>query len=189
MITAWLRERFRPVVFVPTAFVIAAAASASAGFNLQSLAQNTIVALLLLLQFRLWDDLADRPADAVAHPTRVMVNAQSTRPFQALCLAVALVNIGIAIQSHESTLAVSTLLALNAALGLWYALRSRRSIAGDQLLLAKYPAFVVVVAGDHALAAPLTMAIGAAAIYAGASIYEAWHDPASPVATLIGGRT
>ena len=188
MIAAWLRERFRPVTFVPIAVVIATAASAPAPIELQRLLQDSLIALLLLLQFRLWDDLADRSADAATQPHRVLVKARSTRPFVTLCLALALVNMGLATRA-ESTLAVSTLLTLNVALGLWYGLRSRRSIAGDQLLLAKYPAFVVVVAGDRAVAAPLTTAIVAAVIYSAASIYEAWHDPASPVATTLGGRS
>lgn len=188
MIAAWLRERFRPVRFVPIAVVIATAASAPAPIELWRLWQDSLIVLLLLLQFRLWDDLADRSADAATQPHRVLVKTRSTRPFVALCLALALVNIGLATRA-ESALAVSTLLTLNVALGLWYGLRSRRSITGDQLLLAKYPAFVLIVAAERAVAAPLTSAVAAAAIYSAASIYEAWHDPASPVAAALGGRS
>ena len=36
---------------------------------------------------------------------------------------------------------------------------------------------------------PLPIAAAAAALYAAASLYEAWHDPASPVASLLGGRS
>ena len=187
MIAAWLRERFRPAVFLPIAVVIAAASSLSV-FSPGVLLQDSVLTLFLLLQFRLWDDLADRSADAVTHPHRVLVQTRSTQPFVTLNIALALLNIGLSVRGSESALAVSTLLTLNAALGLMYALRTHRSIGVDQLLLAKYPAFVLIVAGDRAIAAPLTTTIAAAAIYAGASIYEAWHDPMSPVGHVVGGR-
>lgn len=187
MIAAYLRERFRPFPYLPLAVAIAGAASLSTQIDLSRTAIDTGVALLLLLQFRLWDDLADRGADAPAHPNRVMVRAASVRRFVALCTALAAINLALALGS--SGLAASTLVVLHAALGLWYVLRSGRSVAGDQLLLAKYPAFVLIVAGDRGLAAPLATAIAATAVYVAASIYEAWHDPASPVASLLGGRS
>lgn len=189
MIAAYFRERFRPVVFVPVAAIIAAASRVSTGIEPWTLAEDIGFALLLLLQFRLWDDLADRHTDGIRHPERVLARAPSTRRFVLLCTALAFVTTGLAALRDDTALAVSSLVALQAALGLWYALRSRRSIAGDQLLLAKYPAFVLIVAGGRAAEAPLTTAIAAAAIYAAASIYEAWHDPASPAATLLGGRS
>jgi hypothetical protein len=188
MIAAWLRERFRAVVFVPVALVIGAAASAAGSFAVWRLVQDAAFVLSLLLQFRLWDDLADRSADAIMHPDRVLVKAPSTRSFRTLCSALGLINIVFAIRADQTAIAVSTLIALNGALALWYALRSRRSLAGDQLLLAKYPAFVLVVAGDRAAAAPLITAVAATLVYFVASVYEARHDSASPVGMLIGGR-
>jgi hypothetical protein len=57
------------------------------------------------------------------------------------------------------------------------------------LLLAKYPAVVLVLAGDRLASAPVAIGLSAAAIYLAASAYEAWHDPVSPLGTLLGGRS
>lgn len=186
MIAAYLRERFRLVMFLPLAIAIAAAAGS---FGFVRLGLGVSFALLLLLQFRLWDDLADRRADTAAHPDRVLVRAASLRPFIVVVAALAILNTGLALLRDTSGLSLAALVVLHAVLGLWYRRRSGRSIAGDQLLLAKYPAFVVVVAGQRTFTDPLTIGVTAAALYAAMSLYEAWHDPSSPVGLLRGGRS
>lgn len=188
MITAYLCERFRPKVFVPLAMVIAAAAAAGS-VELARLGFEAAFALLLLAEFRLWDDLADRRADRATHPDRVLVRRASVRRFIALVMALALVNVTIAFVRDGLALSLWTILALHVALALWYARRSGRTLAGDQLLLAKYPAFVVIVAGARTVTDPLTIGLAAGVLYAAVSVYEAWHDPSSPVGLLIGGRS
>ena len=188
MIAAYLRERFRPSVFVPLAVFVAFAAS-SGRVDIIRLSADACVALLLLLEFRLWDDLADREADASHHPHRVLVKASSAMPWQMGCGALTATNLVICVVRGGASIALPVLLTLHAALAALYALRSGRTIAGDQLLLAKYPAFVVIVAGARAVEWPLPIAAAALALYAAASLYEAWHDPASPVAALLGGRS
>jgi SAM-dependent methyltransferase len=185
MITAYLAERFRPVLFVP--FAIALTIAASAGrYHAPALLFDAVTMILLLLQFRLWDDLADRSSDVLRHPERVLVRAPSVDPFVRLCAVLAFVNIALSAARDDSGIALLALGALIAALGAWYVRRSRRSLPGDQLLLAKYPAFVVIVAGARLLDAPLLIALSCAAVYLAASAYEAWHDPASPVREIRG---
>jgi hypothetical protein len=91
--------------------------------------------------------------------------------------------------ASAATISLPVLLALHAVLAVLYLTRSRRTIGGDQLLLAKYPAFVLIVAGARVATAPLAVAAGALVVYAAVSLYEAWHDPASPLAALLGGRS
>lgn len=179
MIGAYLAERFPLTLFLPLAVVIAAAATGARADG-ATLALDTLVALLLLAEFRIWDDLADRPADALAHPGRVLVTARSSAPFVALCAALAVVNAAIAVTRDGFGLSVLALVLLHAVLGAWYIVRGQRSVAGDQLLLAKYPAFVLVLAGARLIHAPLIVLGSALAIYAAASFHEAWHDPRRP---------
>lgn len=188
MIAAYLRERFRPGQFGLVAAVIAAAAATGELAPARFL-QDAAFSLMLLLQFRVWDDIADREADRLAHPHRVLVAAASPAPLVRLCVALAAANVSIAWIRHEAAIALVVLAALHVSLGAWYALRSRRSTLGDQLLLAKYPAFVAIVGAGRAADAPLPLAFGAAAVYVAASFYEVWHDPASPLAARLGGRT
>jgi hypothetical protein len=40
---------------------------------------------------------------------------------------------------------------------------------------------VFIVAGPRVADAPIRLAVAMAAVYLGACLYEAWHDPASPL--------
>jgi hypothetical protein len=185
MVGAYLAERFSPRVFIPMAVVIATAASGGA-LSAVGLGLDVAFALLLLAQFRSWDDLADRGRDAVSHPERVLVRAMSTAPAVAFSGALAILNICLAIQRDASGIAVAVLVALIGVLGAWYSLRTVRTAAGDHLLLSKYPAMVIVVAGGRVLSAPVPILCAALALHLAACLYEVWHDPASPLS--IGGH-
>ena len=187
MIAAYFRERFAPAVFAPLAAGIALAASGGT-FETLRFTADACFGLLLLAEFRLLDDLADRRGDAETHPRRVLARAATISPFVSTCAMLAAGNAAISAAS-AATISLPVLLALHAVLAVLYLTRSRRTIGGDQLLLAKYPAFVLIVAGARVATAPLAVAAGALVVYAAVSLYEAWHDPASPLAALLGGRS
>jgi len=185
MVGAYLAERFSPRIFVPTAVAIAGAASGGA-LSGSRIFGDAAFALLLLAQFRSWDDLADRGRDAVSHPERVLVRATSNAPIVAFSGVLAILNICLAIQRDATGIALAVLVALISALGAWYSLRTGRTTAGDHLLLSKYPAMVIVVAGDRVLNAPVQILCAALVVHFAACLYEGWHDPASPLS--IGGQ-
>ena len=188
MILAYLRERFPASFFGPLALVLAAGAIGTSAGLLELLAA-TVGAAFLLAQFRIWDDLADRRRDLIAHPHRVLVTAKDHSPLLGLGMGLLAVNVALATQREATFVSVFVLAALHVALGGHYLLREDRTILGDQLLLAKYPAFVFILAGDRLLASPVSVTLAAAAVYAAASAYDAWHDPVSPLAQLLGGRS
>jgi hypothetical protein len=179
MVVAYLRERFPLTLYVPLGVVIASP-------DLRA----SLFAVLLLLQFRVWDDLADRHRDALSHPERVVVRAVTVTPLIALCGALAVLNICIAVWRDGSGIAVAALAALNGLFGAWYLARSGRTALGDHLLLAKYPAMVVIVAGPRAASSPYLVVAIAALTYLVACGYEAWHDRSGPIARYlsIGGQ-
>jgi hypothetical protein len=185
MVGAYLAERFSLRVFVPMAVVIAGAASGGA-LSGARLLLDAAFGLLLLAQFRSWDDLADRGRDAVSHPERVLVRAMSTAPLVAFSGALATLNICLAIQRDDSGVAVAVLVVLIGVLGAWYSFRTLRTAAGDHLLLSKYPAMVIVVAGARVLNAPMQILSAALALYLAVCLYEVWHDPRRPLS--IGGQ-
>ncbi|MBA3639058.1 MAG: hypothetical protein M3541_16070 [Acidobacteriota bacterium] len=188
MIVAYLRERFPGTFFGPVALMLAACALGRSA-SVVELGIGTIGAAFLLAQFRIWDDLADRRKDAIAHPQRVLVTAKDPTPLVTLAMALLAIN-GVAAVNRDGTLLSVLLLALvHAALGGYYLLRNGRTVLGDQLLLAKYPAFIFILAGERLISSPLHVALTASAVYAAASAYEAWHDPISPLAQLLGGRS
>jgi len=188
MILAYLRERFRLTCFGPLAIILAVGALGRPA----SVGEITLAAaggLFLLAQFRIWDDFADRRNDAIAHPHRVLVRATKRAPLIGLGMALLTINVGIATQHDATFLSILLLGTLHVALGAYYLVRKGRTVVGDQLLLAKYPAFVCILAGARLLESPRPVAIAAVIVYAAASAYEAWHDPISPLAQLIGGRS
>lgn len=181
MLIAYLAERLPPRLALPAAGLLALAASARGWAGSAAFAGDMAFALLLFAQFRIWDDLADRRRDCVAHPARALCRAASTVPAAAASAALALANVWLAASRDGFGIAPRALIALNAVFGVHYLLRRDRTIAGDHLLLSKYPAFVLVIAGSHAAAAPVPLSLAMAAVYLAACVYEAWHDPASPL--------
>lgn len=180
MLPAYLAERFPPHVFVPLAIIVAAAATGGVWGGPRTLANDFVLALLLLAQYRIWDDLADRHLDRIAHPSRVLVRAESTTSAIALGVALAAASLSVVLVRDGAGLSLATLIGLTGLLSAWYTWRGSRTTAGDHLLLTKYPAIVVIVSGDriaHRLAFALCTMV---AVYLAACVYEAWHDPSSP---------
>ena len=140
--------------------LVAAAALAADGFA-HALAV-ALMALFLVAQFRLWDDLADLPHDRVRSPERVLVRAADLGPFRLVLgasLAAALIVLAAA-WSPSHAIGYALLVAALAALYRWLPPGARR--ARTVLALLKYPAFVLLLAS-----APATLrAAGcAAALY------------------------
>lgn len=183
MLTAYLAERLPLTVFLPVAAILAFAGSAARWPGLGAFAAATGFALLLVAQFRMWDDLADRDRDAVTKPHRVLQRSGAILPVAIAAVVLGAANCIVVAWRHEALLSVGILLGLNAGMALWYARRGARNAAGDHLLLAKYPVFVVILAGPSIAAAmPARMLLAMATVYLGACVYEAWHDPSSPLA-------
>lgn len=69
---------------------------------------------------------------------------------------------------------------LNAGAAIWYGARPPlRSAATDMTVLAKYPAFVLILATS--MSPGWALAASAAAVYAAAFAFELWHDASSPL--------
>jgi 4-hydroxybenzoate polyprenyltransferase len=186
MIAYW-RERFAPGRFVPAAVLLAMAATATSGGGANDWAVRTCLALSLIAQFRIWDDLADRRRDRHMHPTRVLVAASSARPFVLQAIALAAINLAL-LAAIEGPAAARLLLAVNAAAAAYYVLRTpHRTIGSDLVLLAKYPAFVLMLSGTDARPGRLLLAL--ATTYAAACAFEAWHDASGPLGTTKTTRT
>lgn len=178
--TAYWRERFDLRVFVPAATAIAFGGQlASAHASPRDMIATVALTLSLLAQFRLWDDLADRERDRREHPERTLVRASGLSAFVAACVWLGVFNL-CAAAWRGGTLSASLLALLTLASAIWYGARpASRTAATDFTLLAKYPAFVFIVA--DADVSPLVLAASAAIVYAGACAFELWHDPTSPL--------
>jgi len=184
----YLRTRLPPSRFGPLGLGLVLAALAGgpapgAGSSLWQLA----LAASLLLQFRVWDDLADRERDRRRHPRRVLVTARRLGRFQMLRAlaagaAVLLVAVG---PDPGRRLAAYGLLVL--ALALWYGhgrRRWRQPVLGYHIVLAKYPVFVYLLSASSAR--PLPRLLAMLSVYLALCVYEVLHD--AEVARAPGAR-
>jgi hypothetical protein len=177
--TRYWAERLRPQVTMPLAASIAFAATAGSRFDIARWAVDAALAMFFIAQFRLWDDLADRAADRVAHPDRVLVRT-AHEPFVAMCAGLAIANIA-GTGLLRGVWSAVTLLAVNILAWTYYARRTEaRTAARDLALLAKYPTFVCVLAagGSSSL---LYVLPAAGAIYVLVVAFEIRDDASGPL--------
>lgn len=134
------------------------------------------MAPLLLLQFRLWDDLEDRHRDRMPHPERVLVLAPPA-PFRRALVAIGLVNLA-AFAAAPSTVALTGLVALDAAFVAAYRLRAGASdpVWRFGVLLLKYPIFVGLLSAAGGTPRTFRLALAMAVMYAAAASYEVHHN-------------
>jgi 4-hydroxybenzoate polyprenyltransferase len=175
MLRAYASERFPLRLFVPIACALALAVGGER--TAWQLGADAALALSLVLQFRIWDDVEDRRRDAADHPARVLVRATSVRPFAIAVVALAAVN--AAYLAFRSPRAFGLFLVLNATFAVWYGLRTKHTAAGVPMLLAKYPSFVAVIAMTRTIDHPIALSISLVVVYAAAYAYEVWHDASS----------
>lgn len=171
------RTRLSGRLYLPLALLLLAAGAAAGGPMSAALwVGRFLLAGTLLVQFRLWDDLADLPHDRREHPERVLVQADSLTPFHAVLLA-ALIGSVLLLAWQGDVLRLLVFLALNAVFLAWYA-GLRRVVPGVVLdyhvVLAKYPVFVFLLSAPPCRAG--TLAAVAVPIYLGLCVYEVLHD-------------
>jgi hypothetical protein len=145
-VVAYLRERVLGSRVLLLAVSIAALAClAETPRDGRDLLLRGMLAALLVVTFRLWDDLADLPHDRRQYPQRVLARSTALRWFWSLLLALALLCAGaLAELGGMPALLLYTGLCLMLA-AVYYApwLRQRR-FARNQLVLLKYPLFIAL---------------------------------------------
>lgn len=127
---------------------------------------------ILITQFRLWDDLADRNVDAVNHPQRVLVNTPHIQRFTYLCGGLCMPAV-IALSYFDKThlLGYSVLLV---AMVIFYATRlALPRLIRAHLVLFKYPIFIWLCAWN---ANPMQSLRYGTAVYLALCLYEIASD-------------
>jgi hypothetical protein len=171
------RTRFPAAVYLPLALFLATASLACGGpMSAGGFAGAVLLTAALVLQFRLWDDLADRERDRHAYPDRVLARADSLTPFHAL-LAACFILTGAWIALRDPGPRLAVFLALVGAAALWYGAPRRLrpgGVAGYHVVLCKYPAIAYLVSAPAAGGPrPLVLLL----VYLCFCVYEVLHDP------------
>ena len=168
---AWRRTRLQGARFLPLAAFLAWAASSAGGAAVASTLAACVIALALIAQFRLWDDLVDRARDRNAHPERLLAAAATTAPFDRVLVLLGAAN-AMAILGMRGVPALLGFLLLSAAAASWYRWHRSRQLTHALVLHLKYPAFVLLLAPP-----PLAPLAGAAIVYASIVGFELLDEP------------
>jgi len=171
-LAGWLRTRvLQPRIAL--LWLVVLAAVAAAGTN-GALAWAALASAALIVQFRLWDDLEDVPHDRVHAPDRTLVRSADLRPCRVVLWGSILL-LALAIAAvHEWTRAGAYVLLVVAVAVLYRAMdpTGPRRALRSQLVLAKYPAFVLLLAADPTAPSALAAAL---VVYGVLGTYE-WRD-------------
>ena len=111
---------------------------------------NIMSAALLIMQFRLWDDLRDVDRDRRVFPERVLCQAKSFVGFRIVLGLLFAVNF-ILLAAFKSELPLITFLVLNLLTLAWYSVRDRMrcsSVFSHSIVLLKYPVFVYLLGSN-----------------------------------------
>lgn len=175
----YLRSRLPVTVYFPLAlFLATAGAMANPSIEGAKILFGAVAAYLLVLQFRLWDDLESIENDRARHPDRVLGRAPSLQPFIALLALCFMANAALLYHSSSASFRQPTFFLLCSVLLLWYRRRKiagASSIAGFHLLLIKYPVIVLLLS-DPAEVSPVALLLSMAVVYLCFCVYEALHD-------------
>jgi 4-hydroxybenzoate polyprenyltransferase len=178
----YLVERLSPTVFVPavSGLWLSAIWAAGTGHPASSYARSLLLMTLLVLQFRLWDDLEDVERDRAAHPRRVLVRSP-VLPFRWALVVLATLALGVG--ALFSAVAAAQVAALDVLFLIAYRL-TRPQIPDVvwrfAVLLAKYPAFVAVTALAIGGAPDRRLALAMLVTMTGACLYEVVHRRDQP---------
>lgn len=172
----YVAERLPPGQFVPLPLVLLLASLVGGReIHLGGLALQLGLALSWIFQFRLWDDLHDLEQDRKQHPHRVLVGTQSLAHFRWVAGLVSLGNFVAAGFLLSWTIAFTLLLPLNLILAALYRTGGIPRLLHAQIVLIKYPGFVLMLSGGIAgLSAETGIAI--LLIHFTFAVYELLHD-------------
>lgn len=143
MLGRYLYSRFPATQFVPLAVFVATAGLAPAPPEpLARWIMAVMLSFMLILQFRLWDDIADRERDRLKQPERVLCRTSDIKPFLIAATILPLIN-GILLAWYQGHINwIPAYLLLCASLLAWYRLRPSSASPGllnSALVLLKYP--------------------------------------------------
>ena len=145
--------------------------------TIQTAAMDLAIAVTLLLQFRLGDDLVDLPHDRKEHPERILCQVENPASFWRFVGTLELAGLALVL-SQRPVSAWLAWFAAQALLGLWYSRPWRKHwrAIDYHIILLKYPALVFVIASrnDVEVFQGVLVLLGAYLILC---VYEAVSDP------------
>jgi 4-hydroxybenzoate polyprenyltransferase len=176
----YLRTRVPVRIYLPLALFLTVAGQAGGRPPaLPGLAFLVGLAYVLVLGFRLWDDLIDRERDRSRHPDRVLSQVGSVRVFRGFLFVTFAVAAAMVASREGAASRLAATAFLCGGLFIWYRVRGRfhvKGIVNYHLVLLKYPVIVYIL-GSPSLQAGLShLLMAMVLVYLCFCIYEVLHD-------------
>lgn len=176
----WLHTRFPVTQFIPLALFLAVAGLAPAPpAQLLNWVLCGTLALALVLQFRLWDDIADLEYDRRTHPGRVLCQTRKLKPFLVAAATLSAVNAAVIAWLPGNGLKLTAYFALCTLLLAWYRWRPPAmsgSLINTQVILAKYPVIAWLVSTRTADIEPALLFSCLLSVYLIFNLFEILDD-------------
>ncbi|MBC7965883.1 MAG: hypothetical protein H7Z17_08155 [Fuerstia sp.] len=172
------RERLpMPLVLSVAALLTVAATAVSERVRAADVVWNVALAGLLMIQFRLWDDLNDIDKDRIDHPDRVLCRLVSHSHFRFVLAILFIIN-SVALSLSKSPQSATVFVVLNVVFLLWYSvLRGYfNAFLHVHLVLTKYPVFAFLIADEPTSKNKTSVVLMMVVVYGGACIYEYLHN-------------
>ncbi len=171
---AWRDTRLPLPRYLPLAALLTWAASLGNAANMVQAAPDFLLALTLITQFRLWDDLVDRGRDRAQHPQRILAGTVDCTPFSVAVWLLGMGNALALLWLHGVHAGLGFLL-LNSVAAFWYRWHRERELAHALVLHLKYPLFVLLIAAPVTRYDTLSLAAGI--VYAALLAFELLDEP------------
>jgi len=194
----YLAGRIPPGIYLPlAAFLAVAAFAATSSAITQDWLWTVGLAFTLVLQFRLWDDIADLGHDRIQHPDRLLCRTANIRHFYYVAGSLALINAVLITFSFQGWDRIGGFLTLCLGLLAWYHWRPRESgyfLLNGHVVLLKYPAVVWLITPEleGGPGGRLNFVCCLLSVYLIFAMYEILHDQRSRalngVAGVLGGE-
>jgi hypothetical protein len=175
------RKSRMPVTLIGPLMVLLCTAALATGWpaTASTWMLNAVLAVLLIVEFRLWDDLSDVDSDRVLFPDRLLCQAKSLVGFR-IVVGLLFAVIVILLAANRSKLCLTTFLVLNSLVLAWYSVRGRirfSSAFSQTIVLLKYPVFVYLLSSNAGgRESMLTSSYAMGLTFLCFCIYELLHD-------------
>ena len=173
----YLAERFPPGQFAPLALMLLMASLVGGrALHLGELVLQFGLTLSWIFQFRLLDDLHDRERDRKMQPHRVLVQTESLGYFRCLAGLATIGNLGATGLLLSWNISFTILVPLNLMLAALYWKGGIQRLVHTQIVLIKYPMFVLMLSGGIP-GFSVTTSLVTLLIYFTFAVFELLHDP------------
>ena len=171
--------RFKwPIVIALPCLLAGLASVAKWEWDISSVVVSCLLALILVIPFRLADDLADRRRDQLRYPNRELCKAKSLRSYL-IVLVFSLFFATVLIFQLRGIGAATILLLSVGLIAFWYNVREllqSSAILNYHVVLTKYIAFVWILIGSDAVQVSINGWWSALTAYVLLLLWEVIHD-------------